>query len=133
MAHSATLFKLDWNWLGAHEIERELSSYCFTTAILHTVLLYRSNTGSSSTMFRPTTTLAYDPCADSVYQRESRTLSNGSFRFPERGFFYSNCFRKIWNISHEPAFSGRVRLLVLSNRNAQLFSTAVLYPVLCER
>ena len=53
-------------------------------------------------------------CADEhVYQRENRTLSSGTFRFPESGFHYPNCFRKIWNISHEPAFAGRVRLLFM--------------------
>ena len=50
-------------------------------------------------------------CGDtSVFQRQNLTLSSSSFRFPKSGSQYPDCFRKIWNISHEPAFANRVRL-----------------------
>ena len=55
----------------------------------------------------------YSPCGNtSVFQRQNMTLPSISyiFRFPESGSQYPNCFRKIWNVSHEPASANRVCL-----------------------
>lgn len=44
------------------------------------------------------------------FEREERTLSSGTFRYPEnRGTAYENCLRKSWLLSHERRFAGRVR------------------------
>ena len=83
--------------------------------LFYTELQYRSNADSSSSMLPRLTTpalAAYGRCGDSSeFRCENRTLSSGIFRFPESGSQYPNYFCKIWNISHEPAFADRVRLL----------------------